>query len=288
MLARNRQAAIERQLEAQSLLVSLVEARASAGAVASSEVAPFRTSRIRMQGDLALARAALVQATNRLAEVLGLPPRSLQEAQIVCSLESQATRQDNVAEIRAAALRNRSDILEMLARYEAAQAALQIEIAKQYPDVRLGSGYLWDQGESKWNLAVNFEVPLFNRNQGPIAEAEAHRAELAAQIYDLQAKASTEIDALIVTVKSAEEQAGRADEALAALKMQTDLVTQRLSAGGADQVELQTAVVDQFAAELVALDARARLTSAIAQLDAALQHPSPFISALFASFLSLP
>jgi outer membrane protein TolC len=91
-------------------------------------------------------------------------------------------------------LQGRSDIQSALAEYAAAEADLQLQIAKQYPDVHLSPGYQYDQGDNKWSLGVTFELPLLNQNQGPIAEARARRLESAARFTELQAKVIGEID----------------------------------------------------------------------------------------------
>src|SRR5204863_2870979 len=101
---------------------------------------------------------------------------------------------------------HRADLLASLARYEAAQAGLQLEIAKQYPDVRIGSGYQWDQGESKWTISAGAELPIFNRNQGPITEAEARRKLRAAETLDAQARAINEIDRALQSLAAAQQE----------------------------------------------------------------------------------
>ena len=51
----------------------------------------------------------------------------------------------------------RADIRAAIADYEASQSALQLELAKQYPDVHLNPGFQWDQGESKWQLGLTVD-----------------------------------------------------------------------------------------------------------------------------------
>lgn len=279
--------AIEGEVEAQSALVQLLEQRVAAGAIAMTEAAPFRVARIRFLSEAAVARAASVQATNRVAEVLGVPPSAIEGVAFGDVTQRPVAISINLSELRGLALRNRSDVLELLARYEAAQAALRLEIAKQYPDVHLGSGYQWDQGENKWNLSINLEVPIFNRNRGPIAEAEARRGEAAARIFEAQARVATEIDGLAATLKSAEEESRRAAEALEELRQQTRLTRARRAAGGGDSVEMQTAIVEEQAAEIAALDAEARVALAQAQLESALQAPTEFVNSVFLAYLSL-
>jgi outer membrane protein TolC len=66
-----------------------------------------------------------------------------------------------------------------LAEYNASQSALQLEIAKQYPDIHLNPGYEFDQGDNKWSPGLTVTLPILNQNKGPIAEAEAKRTEAA-------------------------------------------------------------------------------------------------------------
>jgi cobalt-zinc-cadmium efflux system outer membrane protein len=210
----------------------------------------------------------------------------------VCQLRPSWTPLDpsflsNATELRARALRHRADLLASLARYEAAQAALQVEIARQYPDVRIGSGYQWDQGESKWTLSASAELPIFNRNQGPIAEAEARRNLRAAETLDAQARASNEIDRALESLAAAEQENMRARETLQALARQSQSVRERLAAGAADQLEVQAAVVEESAAAILAHDAQVRARLAQAQLEAGLQIPSPIMNAVNPTGLAL-
>ena len=54
-------------------------------------------------------------------------------------------------------------------------ADLQLEIAKQYPDVDLGPGYSYEERRSYFTVGLSAAIPLLDRNQGPIAQAEARR-----------------------------------------------------------------------------------------------------------------
>src|SRR5205085_2292763 len=95
-------------------------------------------------------------------------------------------------------LLTRPDILASLAEYAASQSALQLEIAKQYPDIHLSPGYEFDQGDNKWSLGVGITLPIFNRNQGAIREAIAKRSEAAANFATLQAHAINETERAVV------------------------------------------------------------------------------------------
>jgi cobalt-zinc-cadmium efflux system outer membrane protein len=268
--AAQREQLIQQQLTNQTALVGLLHQRLEAGAVTRFEITPFEIALTRLQNDFASVRSASIAANAHLAEAIGVPAKAL-DGLTIEELDFAKTAPANISELRAEALRHRADLLSLLARYEAAQAALQLEIAKQYPDVRLGSGYQWDQGESKWNLSLNLEIPIFNRNQGPIAEAEIRRKQATAEVMEAQARIINQIDRAAAALAAAQEEASRSEKTFAALKEQSKSVRERFSIGAADQVETVTALLEQSAASLTALDSQARLAFAAAELEAALQ-----------------
>ena len=73
-------------------------------------------------------------------------------------------------------------MLSALAEYAASESALQVQIARQYPDIHLRPGYELDQNKNKWQLGVSMDLPILNQNQGPIAEAKAKREEIGGEV----------------------------------------------------------------------------------------------------------
>jgi len=169
------------QLSIQEESVRILEAQLNVGEVSAYEVAQARISRDNSR--LAAIDAANERAADRirLAAVLGVPTKALDG--VTFSFEGLTRVMVDLPsrEAQRRALVSRSDLLAALAEYEAAQAALRVEIAKQYPDLSLGPDFQLDQTDNKWTLGLSLILPLLNQNKGPIAEAEAHRAEIAAQ-----------------------------------------------------------------------------------------------------------
>ena len=166
----------------------------------------------------------------------------------------------------------------LLADYDVSESELEAEIAKQYPDVHLGTGYQWDQGENKWNLALSVELPVFNRNQGGIAEAEAKRREAAARFRALQARIDAEIDRATAAQSLAVKQLVRVREVQRALNAQMDRMQTRLAAGDIDQLEFQTAKLEVAASAVALLDSEVRVIQAAGELEDALQIPFPALA----------
>jgi len=269
-----RQKALQAQLQNQQTILQLLEQRLQAGAVAPAELYPARVAVLRARSDLVDSGRQIADARARIAEALGLPLKALQAAEFIFPLDLPAGWNElSSPEIRRAALQGRADLLAALADYAATESALQLEIARQYPDVHLGSNYQWDQGENKWQLGVSFELPLINRNQGPIAEATAKRIEAAARFNALQSKAIGEIDRATATRDAILDQLKQAEQVVETQRQQLATLQASLKAGAADRVEVETAALELRASELVVLDLKIRAHQTVGLLEDALQRP---------------
>jgi len=271
-----RAAVLQDLLQAHQAVLALLEERLAAGAIAALELTPARVAVIKTQTDLTEARRQAVESRARVAEALGLPFRVLDAVDLAFDLPLTAGAERDLAsaEVRREALHRRADILAGLAEYAASQSALQLEIARQYPDIHLGTGYEYDQGENKWGfLGVGTELPVLNRNQGPIAEAEAKRTEAAARFLALQAKVIAEIDRALAGHAAVQEQLRQIDTLLDTERKQVRSVEAMQQAGAADQLDLRTAQLEVRVAELARLDALVKAQQALGQLEDAVQVP---------------
>jgi outer membrane protein TolC len=151
---------------------------------------------------------------------------------------------------------------------------LQIEIAKQYPDIHLNTGYEYDQGLQKWGLlGFGVELPLLNHNEGPIAQAEARRKQASARFEVLQAKVIAEIDRALAVYEVAAKSRAGAEALLATQRKQQEVVEQQLKAGAADRLDVLTAQIELAASELVLQDSQTKLHQALGALEDAVQRP---------------
>ncbi len=69
-----------------------------------------------------------------------------------------------------------------LARHQATEAALRLEIRKQYPDLQLGFAYENDRGDKSLGPSFGFTIPLWHGNAPAIANATAQRDADSAEI----------------------------------------------------------------------------------------------------------
>ena len=273
--ARARVELLGREQDAQHEVVTLLEGRVQAGAASVAMVAPARLAELQIAADLADAERQQREAQVRLATAVGVPVRALDGLDVEFPLDEPAADLDRLPPaIRRQALQSRTDVLAALADYSASQSALQLEIARQYPDVRIGPGYEYDQGLNKWStIGVSLELPVLNRNAGPIGEAEARRTEAAARFAELQATVVDEIDRALANRDASRDALARSQAVLAAERERVDSATRAFGAGAVDRLALRTAEVEYIRAERIHLDAQVRLQQALGDLEAAVQPP---------------
>ena len=272
---RTRLGLLQKRLELQEQIVAMLEQRLAAGAVSANEVAAARIALTKWRTEFAAERSRLGEARAAIASAVGLPVKAVAgvEFRFDLAVGADAARMVDSVELRRAALQNRADIRAALAEYAASQAALQLEIAKQWPDVHLGPGYQWDQGEGKWSLGLSITLQVLNQNQGPITEAEARRTEAAARFTALQSQVVAELDRAEAAWRTAQEQLRQIEELLAAQVRQVARTEAALAAGGADRLDVATARLERAAVELLRHEALAQTARAFNDVQAGLQQP---------------
>lgn len=266
---------LKKQRDLQARIVEALARQEAAGALSSSELTQFKIALTKVDLDLTEARRQQTGARVHVAEAIGVPVKALAGVHLVFDLSAPhpvAARLMST-QVRDEALRNRADILGALEDYAASQSALQLEIAKQYPDIHFGPYYQYNQGDHQFTLMVTAELPILNQNEGPIAEAEARRAQLAAQFIALQAKVLAEIDRAVADYRVTRENLSALESLAAAQKKQEAAVAAQLRAGAAAQFDLMNSQLELAASELVQLDGRVKLQQAFAALEDAVQRP---------------
>jgi len=271
--ARETESLLARQEVAQSNVIRLLEGQLTAGAVSSYEVTQARvaltTTRLARQDAIGQSAQARVQ----LARALGLPLRALDGVKFSFDGLEQFPQDLTAPEIRRDAILNRADVRGALADYAASQSALQLEIAKQYPDLHLGPGYELDQTDNKWSLGVSLDLPVLNHNQGPVAEALANRAAAAAHFLTVQTTAISEIDSALAGYDAALKKSATVKSLLDDMQKQLDSVHAQAQAGAVEPLTLANAEVEYATGAQSRLDALVKAQEALGQLEDAVQSP---------------
>ncbi|MCU0889888.1 MAG: TolC family protein, partial [Rubritepida sp.] len=269
---RTMQALVAEQ-EAREALLSMAERRERAGWSAPSDTAAVRTRAAEGEVSLGRARVRREQALAGVAEAAGVPLEALRGVRLEFAALDQPAAPPADPDLRRAALLNRIDLRRKLADYAVAEAALKLEVARQYPDITLVPGYFWDADEAIWSLAGLALVPPKARTRALVREAEARRAAEEQSFLALQA-------AVIAEAAGASARYRTAFESLAAARRQIDTararharVERQFDRGHADRVELVQSRLDALASERAAVVAMLETQQGLSALEDALQRP---------------
>jgi outer membrane protein TolC len=276
--AQQRQALLQEQISMQEQMVSLMDQQVQAGGAAASEVVAFRIALQKSRLDLADAERQQAEARASLAEAVGMPLSAFAGIRLQSNLPETAPAELTTAEVRQHALTGRADILAALSDYAAAEAALQLEIARQYPDVHFGPSYQFDQGDNKWNLGLTVELPVLDHNKGPIAEAMARRTAAAARFNALQAKVLAEIDSAVESYRATETNLTMIAALAASQARARDAIAGQVTAGAAAPLDLLSAKLEYAAADMGRLEARLKRQQSLAAIEDAVQRPIELIT----------
>jgi cobalt-zinc-cadmium efflux system outer membrane protein len=216
-LAEGERASVSRELTAMTSVQQLERQRFAEAAVTSSEVARTSSDVAVVEGAVAATERELIEARAGLAVAIGLPPRALDTVRVAPVLSSDCLRFDSLGadSLEAVALSARPEIARALAGYAAAEADLRFQVARQFPDLDVGPGFIWDQGVHRWTLALALPGLLAFRNKAPIAEAEASRRTAAARVMEAQESILGELAAAEESCRGAQIERVAADSQLA-------------------------------------------------------------------------
>jgi len=167
----------------------------------------------------------------------------------------------------------RTDVRSSLAQYEAAQSALQLQVATQYPNLTLGPGYNYEFGTNRFILNPAIDFPIFHQNQGQIARAVTDRQQAAASFTALQAQIIGAVDTAVAGYRATTQTLRTADALAADEQSRQRQVRASFDAGDSDRptliaAELEAAVVQSSRFDTVVLQRQA-----LGALEDALQQP---------------
>jgi outer membrane protein, heavy metal efflux system len=255
--------------------VKILEQMLSAGEARRLEVDAARSELSRAHSVLRGAEEEDAGAGAKLAAAIGVPPAALHDVRVAWPEMSAPPSASSlpIADIQRDTVINRLEVRGALAQYAATEAALKLEIAKQYPDLDIGPGYSYEERQSYFTIGLSATLPLLNRNQGPIAEAEARRRKAAAQFIETQSQAiSRSTEALAVYTVSLDGL--KEAERLAQLEERQRLAAEEsLRVGEADRLELADAEIQYSIAARARLDAVAHAQHALGELEQAVERP---------------
>lgn len=131
---------LKRQESLQTAYTDLIELRFRAGEIALPELTTARIDLTNLRQALRIAEGQVNTTRAALAAAIGIPDAAIAGKAVNWPGAEQPPTPASLPpqSIRETAVLNRLDVQRALEQYEAAQSSLQLEVARQYPDINLG------------------------------------------------------------------------------------------------------------------------------------------------------
>ena len=270
----------ETEAAGRSAYLKVLEARLAAGEAGRAEVDVARVDLLTAKQSAMAARGRSSDADAKLAAAVGVPLAGLGDSRFVWDEleEFSPLDEDAARQLQSAGLLNRLDVRRSLAEYAGAEAALRQEIAKQYPDIHFQPGYLFDQGENKFQFGFSFVLPVLNQNRGAIGEAEARRAELQQKFLGLQAQVIGDTESAVTRYRSALAELEQAKSEIRLIEGQLNAGKRALEVGEQDRLTVAGLEVQYEVAQRLKLEAARKAQAARAAIEDAIERPLPAMS----------
>ncbi len=267
-----------RRIALRRQLLDMLQQRVAAGQAPALEATRTRVEQAQAELDASNLEGNRAEARARLAAAIGVPAAALAGVRIdTRAFDTLPDLQGDQHALRREAMTGRTDVRASLAEYRAWEAALKRTIAGQYPNLQIGPEYNWgaietDRIANQVGLPLTVELPVFNQNQGPIAEAVAERRAAAARFNALQAQIAGQVDKAAAARDRALHSLATAEALVAASRRGAAGVARAFAAGAADRPAFLGAELEQGAAEAGRIDALLAANQAAGAVEDALQR----------------
>lgn len=238
-------AILKNEVTLRTAIADMLVKRMDAGMASSIEVSNARISLQKAEQAYMAESGRIAALGAALANDAGLSLNTFSQLKVQPFAKTEPV---SLNDLQYEALLNRLDIRASLARYEAAEAKLRLEIAKQYPDITLSPSKTLDQGDKIWSLGFSSLLTLINKNRGMIAEATALRELEVMQFEALQAKVIGDLNQSKAAYQAALEANTKAEAVLESQQKRTEQAERQFNAGFADRLAFTSTQLENIIA----------------------------------------
>jgi len=211
-------------------LAEIARKRLDSGSATQIEVNLALAQMGRDERTLYLTQGAYSHARAFLAETIGLDPADPPEP--AGELEVPTASLPSLTELVGEALELREDLTSLRHTLRAAQAQRKVAKREVVPNMRLGAFYEKEEGTDRIvGAAVGFSIPIFNRNRGAIAEAEAVQRQVQAEEEAVEIQVRQEVASARSRYQAAASSVQGFKQVIGNLGENLDLLQRSLEAG---------------------------------------------------------
>lgn len=214
LLAQWRVELAERSLALTTQLLGVTRQRLEAGDIPELELNLARVEVARSEGRKIEAERELYPAKARLLTLMGFPPN---EQARLSGTSDEKHFAESLEELKSMALAKRPDIKALEAEKAKNDAEITLAHADRIPNITAGLGYQWEntaievggvEGRSRDNLIglkLSIPIPLFDRNQAGIREAQARKGSAENRCLHARRTIEREVETAYARLAAAEK-----------------------------------------------------------------------------------
>jgi cobalt-zinc-cadmium efflux system outer membrane protein len=210
-LLNQRQQAATTMADNAKRLFGIARAREQAGAISQLEVLQAEVAVVQAENELARLQNELLQAQNTLNSLLSQPFGTPLTIDALPGLPPVLAWEDT-------ALAQRPEMLTLQSQLAVTQAENQLARAERIPDLLTVTGFdaVFDNAGNDYGVFViaGLELPIFDRQQGPLLRAMARREQLQAEQAALTQRIRLEVANALLAVKRDQERVVRLEQEL--------------------------------------------------------------------------
>jgi outer membrane protein TolC len=248
-LARKGEATLEKELSA-------IRKAARDGEMAESDAAAARSAWYQAKQGLLDLEQTLGEQRQRLNHLLGLPPDDkvpIQEGVRLPRWSSLPAGGPLVKDLSS----RRLDLLALKKGYASQDAMLRAAIRAQFPSVVIGLTHLRDTGNVvTTGYAVSIDLPVFDHNQGRIAQERATRRQLYDEYSARLFEARAQVAQVLADMRIMERRISAADQTVPAMDRLARAYRTAFKTGDVNMMELTRAERNMWSSRIDALKLR--------------------------------
>ena len=225
----------QRQLELLDREVKEVQAATQTGTLDLTALAPLLAARASAAQTAASLNLAQLQGWQQLDALLGLQP----SVRFAIAPPKVAPLPPDLDKDIAQVQERRPDLVALQLGYHSADEDVRTAIIEQFPAFALGAGWGDDTANNRTlGPGATFDLPVFDRNQGRVAQTRATRLQLHEQYQARLDAATGTAKGLVSQVQRLTSDAEEAERAAAAAEAQSKSAQQAYAQDALDQRSL--------------------------------------------------
>ena len=247
---------INQEIEIKKEIIELLEVRKDFGEANTFEIS---SARLNLQSEVfEKTRFQLnkTEAFYTLLKLLGVIESDIKLDDVPSLLTSELNKDTNITRetLQNIALHKRTDLLLALLQYKIAEADLSLAIEKQYPDITLSPGFIFDQSDNIWALGASWVLPLMSNERPKIEKSLRERELQQSKVLQTQAAILNELGRLYSIQQHQKQALQSIQKIIAEFEIRHEISKREYEFGTLDRLEYLRSELEKINLQQTQLD----------------------------------